>query len=515
MLLRVVISPDNIRRLDISEDLESLEQLKGILTERLQLEGDFLIQFEDPDFGNELCNLTDIRELPPERAVLKILKSFIPTESPASTSTFSGLDSDSMSSPSTSAAQGSSVQLRRRESAENWPSPFPIPVFSFDVALRLSNGDALFKESGVLLTVPREMKMDILDNLAQAMFSYKAYPKTQEIESVAAALIEKHPSLADPGVGTGFHSWAMSIRYKLGNYRQKLRMAGCNEVRVNQRKNAEVTRCLKKARRCEVNFLPDNPEGQTDESQERERKLIQEEVLKRLPNKTLIESKMEATFSLRRKGIVEEEPPIADVLEKWPALFLEEQIYAEFFRITQVDLKKTFLTSLDAHASNLIKLYRTRSGTQGKDLKALLDNLDEQTTDVLAQRKATALRGLPLYLRENPGNVLKTCLDTDSEETSVAGVQLGIVTIVEDDVGRAHSMPRTVNIALVIEEKVVVDNISDISTAIVLLFGCIYNLNLDYPKGLKYTFEALQKIFMNLGTECSARVQALKNNLLK
>ncbi|CAB1425563.1 unnamed protein product [Pleuronectes platessa] len=201
------------------------------------------------------------------------------------------------------------------------------------------------------------MKMDILDNLAQAMFSYKAYPKTQEIESVAAALIEKHPSLADPGVGTGFHSWAMSIRYKLGNYRQKLRMAGCNDVRVNQRRDAEVTRCLKKARRCE-------------------------------------------------------------------------------------------------------------------------------TTDVLAQRKATALGGLPLYLRENPGNVLKTCLATDSEETSVAGVQLGIVTIVEDDVGRAHSMPKTINIALVIEEKDVVDDISDISTAIVLLFGCIYNLNLDYPKGL-------------------------------
>ena len=105
--------------------------------------------------------------------------------------------------------------------------------------------------------------------------------------------------------------------------------------------------------------------------------------------------------------------------------------------------------------------------------------------------------------------------NTDSEETSVAGVQLGIVTIVEDDVGRAHSMPRTINIALVIEEKVVVEDISDISTAIVLLFGCIYNINLDYPKGLRYTFEALQKIFMNLGTECSARVQALKNNLLK
>ncbi|KAK9528369.1 hypothetical protein VZT92_012535 [Zoarces viviparus] len=100
MLLRVFVSPDNIRRVDISENLSSVEQLKEILQERLQLQGDFLIQFEDPDFGNELCNLTDIKELPQDRAMLRILwKSSIQPEEAASlssNSSLSMLDSDSL-----------------------------------------------------------------------------------------------------------------------------------------------------------------------------------------------------------------------------------------------------------------------------------------------------------------------------------------------------------------------------------------------------------------------------------
>lgn len=33
-----------------------------------------------------------------------------------------------------------------------------------------------------------------------------------------------------------------------------------------------------------------------------------------------------------------------------------------------------------------------------------------QTSDIVAHRKITALKGLPLFLREKPGNLLKMCL---------------------------------------------------------------------------------------------------------
>jgi len=79
-------------------------------------------------------------------------------------------------------------------------------------------------------------------------------------------------------------------------------------------------------KRCEVNFLPDNPVGQTNDSLESERNALQEETKKRHPNNALIDSKMEVTFSLRRKEIVDEEPLVADVMERWPGLFLQEQV---------------------------------------------------------------------------------------------------------------------------------------------------------------------------------------------
>lgn len=324
MRLRVVLAPDNIRRLDILENLASVEDLKTILQERLEIKDDFFIQYEDPEFGNELCNLTNISELPPDRAVLKILWK-VPDESESDIS-ISSLDTASLSSPSSSSNQSSSsLNIRQRENSQ-WPSTFLIPKFSYDVELRLAKGNEKFKEDGTLLSMPREMKMDILDSIAQAIFAFKAYPNSQEMESVSAALIEKHPCLKDPGTGTGYHSWTMSIKYKVGNYRQKLRSVGCSEVAVNQKRATEDTRQLKKAKRCEVNFLPDNPLGQTDSSLQKEKEALQEELKKKRLNMAFVDSKMELTFSLRRKEIVEEEPLVADILKQWPALFLEDQV---------------------------------------------------------------------------------------------------------------------------------------------------------------------------------------------
>ncbi|CAL9685067.1 unnamed protein product [Knipowitschia caucasica] len=67
---------------------------------------------------------------------------------------------------------------------------------------------------------------------------------------------------------------------------------------------------------------------------------------KKYPNMAFVESKMEMTFSLRRKEIVMEEPLVLDVQRQWPALLLPEQKKsAEFFRITQTHLMNRFFSS--------------------------------------------------------------------------------------------------------------------------------------------------------------------------
>ncbi len=140
-----------------------------------------MIQFEDPDFGNELCNLTGIKELPQDSAVLRILwKSSGVPDDMASTSSITSVstpESASMSpTPSTSSAQCSSVQLMQQEISVHWPSPFPVPVFSYDVELSLAKGNECFKDSGALLNVARKMKMDISDSIAKVFFFPQGLP---------------------------------------------------------------------------------------------------------------------------------------------------------------------------------------------------------------------------------------------------------------------------------------------------------------------------------------------------
>ncbi|KAG7313723.1 hypothetical protein KOW79_000056, partial [Hemibagrus wyckioides] len=85
-------------------------------------------------------------------------------------------------------------------------------------------------------------------------------------------------------------------------------------------------------------------------------------------------------------------------------------IYAEFYRVTRVDLRQIFLSYLDSLAPRLIKLYRSRSGALGGEIQILLDRLDERTTAILTHRKSAALCGLPLFLREKEDNLLRTYL---------------------------------------------------------------------------------------------------------
>lgn len=103
--------------------------------------------------------------------------------------------------------------------------------------------------------------------------------------------------------------------------------------------------------------------------------------------------------------------------------------------------------------------------------------------------------------------------DTDPEEEQTKGLTVGILTVLEDD---DRTMPQSVvSVAVVVEEEIVLQDLPDLPTAFAYLFGLIYALNLKYPKDLRYTFEAVQKVFMKLGTDLSARVRSLQNKLLK
>ncbi|KAK9531033.1 hypothetical protein VZT92_010485 [Zoarces viviparus] len=358
--------------------------------------------------------------------------------------------------------------------------------------------------------------MDILDKLAQAIFEIKSYPKKDELESVASALVLKYPCLKEPGSIKGYDGWKTSIRYKLGNYRSKLRQAGCIEVDVNRKRKVgdedDSSFTLKKPKRGEVNHVPDYPQHHDDSTLEEERVALVDEMKKKKKNITLIRHKMELTFSLRRREVVEGQPMVSEVQERWPALFSIEEISEEFRRITSRDLLGTLSASLDKYVPHLLRFYRTRKGAFGQKMEDLLEKLDEQTSDIVSHRKTAALRGLPIFVRDDPTQFFLECLDTDHEKRVLRGASVAILTIIEDD--DAAISPNVRDVAVVLEGTIVLHDLPDLSTAFAYLFGLLYAMNIDYQKEMRYTFEGIQTIFFELGSQCSLRIRSLKTKLL-
>lgn len=79
------------------------------------------------------------------------------------------------------------------------------------------------------------------------------------------------------------------------------------------------------------------------------------------------------------------------------------------------------------------------------------------------------------------------------------GMVLGILKVAEGD-------------DVAFEEEVIFDSLKEFPTAVALLMGLLYALNIDYTKGLLYTFEMIQKVVMDIGgSQCSALVHGLRN----
>ncbi|XP_072563171.1 sterile alpha motif domain-containing protein 3-like [Paramormyrops kingsleyae] len=284
-----------------------------------------------------------------------------------------------------------------------------------------------------------------------------------------------------------------NLKFKMGNFRQRLRVAGCPELKVNTRTSSQTgSKKLKRAKKSEVNFLPGFPEGKTQHDLDIERSVLVSEMKKRKVDWRQIDEMMFNTFSLRRKEIVEDEPLVAQVKERWPALFSERQVEAEFARLTSVDLKGSLFAGLDQYLERFLELYKTKSGIAG--LTRLIKCLDDDSS---TQRKRTVLLlGLPHFLKEDPSHIFKTVEPTDIEDTFTKGMKVGIVTVKGEDI---------IDVLVVLEEAVVLSNLRDVPSAISMLMGLLFALNIDYPKELKYTFEIIQKVLMNIGgRQCSS-----------
>ncbi|XP_062421714.1 uncharacterized protein LOC119217958 isoform X2 [Pungitius pungitius] len=176
-----------------------------------------------------------------------------------------------------------------------------------------------------------------------------------------------------------------------------------------------------------------------------------------------------------------------------------------------MDINK-FYEGLDSHLHKLLQLFRLKRFEEVQEMTSLMESLDKDASN--QRKRAAALQGLPWYMKENPSTLMKRCEPTDPGEDVIKGMVIGILLVVEDV---KEPLPVSYNdVAIVIEEKIVMRHLGDVPNAFVNLMGLLYMLNLDYPKDIKYTFEVIQRLFMGIESEiCTPRVRSLKNKLLR
>lgn len=309
-----------------------------------KLSGDIRLQYKDDDFGGTFVNLNStssikdlttikvIQTVPDTDIILNLIS--VPTD-------LSDLDSSSLSTPDSDDTIILSSSSSERLRTEPWPKEFNIPPFSFETEGQLEKGNAEYIRNQTRLTPTSKMLSDILERLAEKIFSYKAYPTDADLSDVAEALTRKHPCLRQPDSFNESYGWKLRLKSKMCNYRTQLKSHGlASELMVNTLKSKSREDPLprpaknnKKARRGEANYYP-QPSIETPESLEQERTLLLTEVKKRNNEKTIRE-KMARTFEFRRQEVLDQKPSIENLMERWPALFQMEEVYPFILIITK------------------------------------------------------------------------------------------------------------------------------------------------------------------------------------
>ncbi|XP_054606552.1 sterile alpha motif domain-containing protein 3 [Nothobranchius furzeri] len=521
--LRIILGVNNSQRLTLQDGIpDTVGELQQHIKSQCGVETPFRLQFMDAEFGNEFTNLTSVSEIQ-DKGTLKLifdsassdLPGGPPPPPPYSTVIPQSIDESQCSSGSANDTDILSTPESSSSRSSGWPVFFRVPRFPYDCELQLNKANAAFKENGTLLDPDMRLKTAILESLAEEIVQYKVYPSDRDFDEVAEALVESHPCLKEPGSATGYGGWKVSLKYKLANYRRKLKRLGCPEVELNSLTNKPVDKCspafsVKKPRRAEVNYCPTFPASETAESLEKMRETLASEANKR-NNEETVAALMEKTFAHRRQEVIRDAPLIAFFKGRWPALFCERELTAEFRRITTVSLLSKFFSNIDAQSSKLMRVFGKKGGAQGRRITRIMVPITQ--TDSIDVKRECILKALCVYLNEEPENLWKEYMDTESSEAAMRDTTFGIYVIRKEG---AEPDDGPEEVGIILEGVEVLAELRNVPQAVAMLLALVYSLNLSYPPELKYTFEALQKIIMELdGNRLSRKNQALKTLLAR
>lgn len=393
--------------MDLSRVPDTVEELIEQVKESCKVAGGIRLQYKDVDFGGTFVNLNSTSMIK-DLTTIKVIPSA--TETLLLEFVESDLDTSSISTHTDDTvilSSSSSEKLR----TEPWPKEFNIPQFSFETEGQLEKGNAEYTKDQTRLTPTSKMLSDILERLAEKIFSYKAYPSDADLSDVAEALTRKHPCLRQPDPFNESYGWKLRLKTKMSNYRTQLKSHGlASELLVNTLKSKsredpvpKPAKNNKKARRGEANYYPQT-------SSEKRRETMRKLYERRWPGpsnsggkRLWIRSLTSRTswkdgqvyfrwkrynfnfFVLMPFIIVWKWEIYVLTFSCWKLVFKKMyctlsthvQINAEFLRVTAVPLLTRFMAQLDKHSPQLLKIIRKKGGTTKAKTAIILEFLDQ------------------------------------------------------------------------------------------------------------------------------------------
>ncbi|KAI9541109.1 hypothetical protein NQZ68_034214 [Dissostichus eleginoides] len=264
MRLLVILEEDSRIKLELPNGISSsVDEVIQEITNFCGLTNEIRLQYKDTDFGTWV-NLTSTSELK-DLATLKVI-NVVPSVTLFLEPVEYSVDKANFQSQDVSSIK------------EQWPKVFLIPTFSHSTETQLRDGNAEYQRSQVRITPSSKMLSNILETLADKVYSYKSYPSDADFSEVAETLTQTHPCLKEPGSFNHSYRWKQRLKTKMYNYRTYLKShsSSSDELTVNTVKrklptDAHPAKNIKKSRRAESNHYPYLPFNETPESMEQER----------------------------------------------------------------------------------------------------------------------------------------------------------------------------------------------------------------------------------------------------
>ncbi|XP_034545095.1 uncharacterized protein LOC117816833 isoform X2 [Notolabrus celidotus] len=384
----------------------------------------------------------------------------------------------SISSPSSCSTFSASPLPSCPMSSLNWVDNFKIPCENFPEDLM----QCLQREKRPKPRLRREMIRIIVKEMMKACAS----PSRRASTEIAKRLVAMYPnSLQDviegDVVGQGYHSLVKQMQARIENMKrsftpviQKRKRRGSDdtdEVPPEKRATIQDTYgCIK----WDIKFLPVSETLESQQEKKEEMKLLSEQT----------------SFS------PEEEVGMA----------------VHFEELTGVSLKDTFLTSLEKKAKRLLDFLKTTCADKSKRVLEAVIKLRMQRGQLkgCSEDVKDMLLLLLSYFDEKEETLFhyveETCLAKEVQMESLPVTPCIIVC------GSSCYASRL--FMLSIDHKVVNDQITDFISAICLMLGSYYCLNIHYPVKLGSTLEFLQRCFFNINPEKGTKVEKTRKKTL-